>query len=189
MRYAAIESSAGAPAAHPLASWEALAVAAVGNVIEFWNFKRNHGRVWALLYLRAAPMTAGELQDVLDLSKGAVSMLVRELEQHHVVTRVRSASDDAQQYVANSDLLDMIGKVIAARESGLVASVRRDLETAESGARDAGAPRDVVERLRRMRQLAAVVDRALRLFLTTARLDLGGARQLLSMRAPPPRKE
>ena len=187
MRYAAIDTGAGATVAHALSAWEALAVAAVGNVIEFWNFKRNHGRVWALLYLRAVPMTAGELQEVLELSKGAVSMLVRELEQHHVLTRTRSSADDAQQYVANSDLLGMIGKVIAARESGLVASVRRDLEAAEAGARTAGAPRDVVDRLRRMRQVSALVDRALRLFLTTARLDLGGARELLSMRSPPPR--
>ena len=31
-----------------LAPWEALVVDAVGNVIDFWKFKRNQGRVWAL---------------------------------------------------------------------------------------------------------------------------------------------
>ena len=42
-----------------LARWEAIAVDAVGNCIEFWGFKRNQGRVWALLYLRGTPMSAG----------------------------------------------------------------------------------------------------------------------------------
>ncbi|HLM42374.1 MAG TPA: ArsR family transcriptional regulator [Myxococcaceae bacterium] len=62
-----------------LAPWEAIAVDAVGNVIEFWGFKRNQGRVWALLYLRGEPLTAGEIERELDLSKGGVSMLLRDL--------------------------------------------------------------------------------------------------------------
>ena len=41
--------------------WEAMAIDAVGNVIEFWGFKRNQGRVWALLYLRNEALTAAEL--------------------------------------------------------------------------------------------------------------------------------
>ena len=35
-----------------LASWEAIAVDAVGNVIEFWGFKRNQGRVRRLDHYR-----------------------------------------------------------------------------------------------------------------------------------------
>ena len=71
-----------------LAPWEAIAIDAVGNVIEFWGFKRNQGRVWALLYLRGEPLTAGEIERELDLSKGGVSMLLRDLErvQHLVAT-------------------------------------------------------------------------------------------------------
>ena len=41
-----------------LPQWEAMAIDAVGRVIEFWGFKRNQGRVWALLYLRSVPMSA-----------------------------------------------------------------------------------------------------------------------------------
>jgi len=163
-----------------LAPWEALAVDAVGSVIDFWNFKRNHGRVWALLYLRDRALTAAELQEALGLSKGAVSMLVRELEQWGVVTRARSTSAEAQRFVAETDLMKMLGRVLSAREAGLVASVKQDLEEAESLARsELALDRAVLDRLRRMRSLATMVDRALRLFLTTARLDLAGARQLL----------
>src|SRR6476661_6372016 len=61
----------GASAGH-LEPWEALVVDAVGNTIDFWRFKRNHGRVWALLYLRGKPSSAAEIQRALGLSKGAV---------------------------------------------------------------------------------------------------------------------
>ena len=72
-----------------LRDWEVLATDAVGEAIEFWGFKHNQGRVWGLLYLRAQPMTAGELQRLLGLSKGAVSMLLKDLEQWKVVRKVR----------------------------------------------------------------------------------------------------
>ena len=31
--------------------WFAEAVSVVGEVIGFWGFKENHGRIWAFLYL------------------------------------------------------------------------------------------------------------------------------------------
>ena len=54
-----------------LSRWEAMATDAVGQVIEFWGFKRNHGRVWALLYLRDEPLSAAHIEEELALSKGA----------------------------------------------------------------------------------------------------------------------
>jgi DNA-binding transcriptional regulator GbsR (MarR family) len=52
---------------------------AVGALIESWGFKRNMGRMWAVLYLEDHPLTAAELGDRLGLSTGAVSMLLGEL--------------------------------------------------------------------------------------------------------------
>jgi len=31
--------------------WETTVLEAVGRMIEFWGFKRNHGRIWSLLFL------------------------------------------------------------------------------------------------------------------------------------------
>lgn len=175
-----------------LEPWEALAVDAVGNVIDFWKFKRNQGRVWALLYLRGEPLSAVEIQTALGLSKGAVSMLVRELEQWGVLLRVRAPSSDVWRYSAELDLMKMIGRVVHDREAALVASVKSDLERAEQllkeRSRDRGeVSRGVSERVRRMRQLAGAVDRALKMFLTTARLDVVGALSLLAGREGRPR--
>lgn len=163
-----------------LRPWEALVVDAVGNLIEFWNFKRNQGRVWALLYLRGRALTAAQIQTALGLSKGAVSMLVRELEQWSVLVRVRSPHDDAWRFAAETDLMKMIGRVISERERGLVQSVREDLERAERIARDDDdVPREVLDRLRRMRTLAVFVEKALKVFVDTARFDAMGVLDVL----------
>jgi DNA-binding transcriptional regulator GbsR (MarR family) len=156
-----------------LLPWEALVVDAVGSVIDFWKFKRNQGRVWALLYLRGRAMTAAQIQEALGLSKGAVSMLVRELEQWNVLVRVRSPRDDVWRFAAETELMKMIGRVVSERERALVTSVRSDLERAERDAKaQGGVPKDMLDRLRRMRTLAQFVEKALKVFVDTARFDV-----------------
>jgi HTH-type transcriptional regulator, glycine betaine synthesis regulator len=157
-----------------LPSWESVAVDAVGNVIEFWGFKRNQGRVWALLYLRGEPLSAGELERELSLSKGAVSMLLRDLERWGVLLRVRSPSTTAWRYEAETDLIRMVTRVIEERESGFLSRIRADLTRALELAREARVPRPRLDRLLRMSALAENTERALRLFVKTAQLDVGG---------------
>lgn len=158
-----------------LAPWEAIAVEAVGNVIEFWGFKRNQGRVWALLYLRGEPLTAGEIERELDLSKGGVSMLLRDLERWGVIQRVRLPQDTVWRYGAETDLVRMVTHVIEEREAGFVARIRADLSEARRLAEAAGGvPSERMARLEKMATLAEHVERALRLFIKTSRLDVSG---------------
>ena len=158
-----------------LAPWEAMAVEAVGNVIEFWGFKHNQGRVWALLYLRGDALTAGEIERELDLSKGGVSMLLRDLERWGVVQRVRHPQDALWRYVAETDLVRMVSHVIEEREAGFVSRIRADLSEARRLAQETGGV--AVERLQRLEKMATLaehLEKAIRLFIKTARLDVGG---------------
>lgn len=164
------------PSAHPgaLADWEQVAVDAVGNVIEFWGFKRNQGRVWALLYLRDVALTAAEIEHELELSKGGVSMLLRDLERWGVVLRVRTPGDSAWRYRAETDLLTMARRVIEEREFSFIARIRADLEEARKLAQAGGhASRAQIARLVKMEALADATEKALRMFLKTSRLDVG----------------
>jgi len=138
--------------------------------------------VWAILYLRDCTMTAQELQDTLGLSKGAVSMLVRELEGWGVLRRLRVDGDDSWHYRAETNLMQMIGRVLSEREIAMVASVREDLEQALQDAKRDGADGATLDRIRRMRSLAAISERALRAFLATARFDVGSALAVLTQR-------
>lgn len=166
-----------ATAEHPeeLLHWESVAIDAVGNVIEFWGFKRNQGRVWALLYLRDVALTAAELEKDLALSKGGISMLTRDLERWGVVLRVRTPSDSSWRYQAETDLLKMARRVIEEREFSFIARIRADLEEARKLAEaDDTTTKGQVQRLKRMETLAEATEKALRLFLKTSRLDVGG---------------
>jgi DNA-binding transcriptional regulator GbsR (MarR family) len=164
-----------------MADWEALVVDAVGNTIDFWHFKRNHGRVWALLYLRGQAMTAAELQETLGLSKGAVSMVTREVEHWGVVHRVRTPGDATWRFVAETDLMAMVRRVIEGREAAFVSRVREDLEDAFALAKaKKDIPSDVIDRVGRVRTLATLVDKALRAFVLTSRLDVAGVASILT---------
>ena len=168
-----------------LPAWESLVVNAVGTVIEFWGFKHNQGRVWALLFLRDEALTAAEIRDTLLLSKGAVSMILRELETWGVLHRVRRPGSQAWHFVAEVELLKMIGHVFKAREVHVVQRVKEDLEDAErmALARD-DVPPQVLERLQRMRKLAGMIEHALDVFLKTARLDIAEARGIFKTEDP-----
>lgn len=166
--------SAGAGGPSGLARWEAIAVDAVGNVIEFWGFKRNQGRVWALLFLRGEPKSAPDIEAELSLSKGGVSMLLRDLERWGVVQRVREPGSAAWLYRAETDLVRMATRVIEERELTFIANVRADLQLARELAEDAHAPRETLGRLGKMSMLAEQAERALRVFVKTSRLDFSG---------------
>jgi DNA-binding transcriptional regulator GbsR (MarR family) len=159
----------------PLAPWEAIAIDAVGNVIEFWGFKRNQGRVWALLYLRGEPLSAPEIEQQLALSKGGVSMLIRDLERWEVIHRVRLTGASAWRYRAETDLVRMASRVIEEREAQFISRIRADLGEAKKMAEAAtDVPREQLHRLTKMIQLADQTDKAIRLFIKTSRLDVGG---------------
>ncbi len=164
-----------------MAAWESLVVEAVGNTIDFWRFKRNHGRAWALLFLRGQPLSQADLQRSLGLSKGAASMVTGELERWGVIQKVRVAGDATWRYVAQTDLMRMIRRVLQERELTFVERVKSDLDEAHDLAKATGdVPHEIMQRLNRMRMLASLVDKALRAFVLTAKLDVAAAVAVLS---------
>lgn len=160
--------------------WEALVTDAVGDVIEFWGFKRNHGRVWALLYLRDEPMNARQIREDLELSKGAVSMITRDLEDWEIVSRVRRPQSAAWHFVAEVEFMQMITRVLERREGKLISRVETDLDDARRLAAEADEPdEETLEKIDRMRRLAGMMRQALEIFTKTARLDVTKTRDLL----------
>ncbi|MEL6341737.1 MAG: MarR family transcriptional regulator [Myxococcota bacterium] len=162
------------PPPPPLESWEIKVINAVGDVIAFWGFKHNHGRIWTLLYLRERPLSAAEIQESLGLSKGAVSMLLRDLEGWDIVSRSLDPQTGTRQYVPNVELTQMIIQTIQRREAGLIVRSREMLQAAEREALSSpkASPR-IVERIRKLRQLAEVMDQALQTIIKTTTLDVG----------------
>jgi DNA-binding transcriptional regulator GbsR (MarR family) len=98
---------------------------AVGALMEFWGFKRAMGRTWALLYLEDDALSASDLSDRLQLSAGAVSMTLAELERWGVVKRSKRMGERREYFEAETDVWKMISRVLRERE---LAQVERALD-------------------------------------------------------------
>lgn len=152
--------------------WRDSTVEAVGDVIEFWGFKRNQGRVWAHLYLSTSPKSASDLQNELGMSKGAVSMLLRDLEYWRVLKKTRLPNQRAWMYSAETNLKEMIGRVLKERELHFISNVSETLKEAEIEARAEGIDPAILSRLTKMRIFADGMKTAMDVFITGAQLDL-----------------
>lgn len=179
---------AGAPSP---ALWpsEVIVSDVVGRLIEFWGFKRNLGRVWAILYLSPKALTAQELRDKLLLSSGAVSMTLTELARWGVVRKVWIQGDRRDHFAAEVHLWRMISRVLAERERAEVSSAIESFEEAlrTLEARLASSPGEddrarallQRERIRSLLEFAKLGRRMLEGLLSSARLDVEPLRRFV----------
>ncbi len=132
-------SCLGAP--HPgLADAELSVAETVGRLMHFWGFKRPMGRLWTVLYLSPAPLTAPELAERLAMSAGGVSMALAELERWGAVRRTSQAGTRREFFEAEPDIWKMVRRVLQERELALVSEFRETLRAAESAVDSARAP-------------------------------------------------
>jgi DNA-binding transcriptional regulator GbsR (MarR family) len=159
---------------------EALVSDIVGRLIEFWGFKRNMGRVWAVLYLSPEPLTAQDLRDLLRLSSGAVSMILSDLSRWGVVRKVWIQGDRRDHFAAEVQLWRMISRVLSEREKTEIAvfletceEALRFLESKVNGhdARDRQRAQLQIERIKGLYELGRLGKKLLDGLLATAKLD------------------
>lgn len=160
---------------------------AIGRLMEFWGFKRNLGRVWAVLHLSDQPLTMRELRERLQLSSGSVSMTLTELQRWGVVRKVWVQGSRAEHFTAENNLWKMVSRVlrerelveiheaIAALEDGLRRLASQPLATDAERAR-ADLQRQRVEELLEVARLGRGLLEAL---VSTGRVDASGLAKLL----------
>jgi DNA-binding transcriptional regulator GbsR (MarR family) len=148
--------------------------------MEFWGFKRNMGRVWAVLYLSPEPLSAQDLRAVLALSSGAVSMILGDLARWGVVRRVWIQGERRDHFAAEVHLWRMISRVLSEREKTEIVTFVEACEEAlgflEQRAKGPD-PRDraraelQIDRIRALHELARLGKKMLDGLLSTAKLD------------------
>jgi DNA-binding transcriptional regulator GbsR (MarR family) len=89
---------------------------AIGGLMEFWGFKRNMGRIWTLLYLAPAPLSAADIGERLSLSSGAVSMLLAELTHWGAVKKAWVPGTRRDHYESESNIWKLVSRVFRERE-------------------------------------------------------------------------
>ncbi len=159
---------------------ELIASDAVGRLIEFWGFKRNMGRVWAVLYLSDEPLTANDLRERLHLSSGAVSMTLKELSRWGVVRKVWIQGARRDYFAAEGNLWKMVSRVFRERELVEIHEAIASLESALSALDQRGAPASDAdrrraevqrERIKTLLDLARLGRRLLEALVAEARVD------------------
>jgi len=148
--------------------------------MEFWGFKRNMGRVWAILYLSDRPLSAADLRGRLGLSSGAVSMTVNELSRWGVVKRVWQTGDRRDYFVPEGNIWKMVSRVYAQREKvevlDAIDAFEKALALAEEKAASVGPDeqaraRKNVDRIRGLLNLARLGRQLIEALLERGRID------------------
>jgi DNA-binding transcriptional regulator GbsR (MarR family) len=91
-----------------------------GRFIEYWGFKRVHGRIWAHLYISNHPLDSRELMARLGISKGMMSIAMRDLLEHEVILETHVGKHGSLYYAANPDLMSVISRVLRTREARML---------------------------------------------------------------------
>jgi DNA-binding transcriptional regulator GbsR (MarR family) len=92
----------------------------VGDFIQYWGFKKIHGRLWTHVYLSKEPLDAAELMRRLDISKSLASITINDLLKYQVILQKGKGPNDTFVYVANPDVRSVILDILRNRETQML---------------------------------------------------------------------
>ncbi len=165
-----------------------LAVAdAVGALMELWGFRRQLGRIWAVLFLSDRPLAAPDLCERLRISTGLLSMSLGELRRWGVVRSVEVPGDRKEHFQAETNVWRLVARVLREREQRAVEDALAIFERALADVRAAladvdpavkAAARFKAKRLQVLADLSRAALNVLRLLVDSARADAGPLKAL-----------
>ncbi len=124
-----------------------------GEMGTHWGVNRSVAQVHALLYLADRPLYAEEIVETLGLARSNVSTGLKELQGYGIVRRVHVEGDRRDHFVAETDLWDMLMRIVAERKRREIDPTVQLLgELAQRLATDRSAPPQVRERVTRMHE-------------------------------------
>nr|WP_136250723.1 GbsR/MarR family transcriptional regulator [Ningiella ruwaisensis] len=86
-----------------------------GEMGSRWGFNRTVGQIYALLVLSKAPLTANDIGEALGISRGNVSMGLKELNAWQLVHTLHKQGDRKDYYHTRGSIWDMANKVFEER--------------------------------------------------------------------------
>lgn len=100
----------------------------VGNFIEYWGFKKIHGRIWVHLYTSREPLDTLGLMNRLKVSKALMSFAMRDMLKYEVIQASHTGKHGVVYYQANPDVLKVITLVLRQREAIMMSATKTCLE-------------------------------------------------------------
>lgn len=114
-------------------------VAGMGRLARFFGFSEVMGRLYGTLLLNPTPLSLDDLTEMLQISKGSVSMNMRSLERWGMAKEVWMRGDRKKYYEAEPELWAVIRNVLNGRERREVSLALQTLDDNVSRLREADA--------------------------------------------------
>jgi DNA-binding transcriptional regulator GbsR (MarR family) len=129
-----------------------------GEMGTHWGINRSVAQIHALLYLSDKPLDAEAIVAALGLARSNVSTGLKELQSYGIARRVHVEGDRRDHFVAETDLWEMLMRIVAERK-------RREIDPtlallaglSERMRADKTAPPHVRERVTRMHEFIATL--------------------------------
>lgn len=151
---------------------------AVGQLMEFWGFKRQMGRLWTVLFLSPDPLDVAALAERLQMSSSAVSLSLAELSTWGAVRKTWVTGERRDFYSVEPRVWRLVRQVVERRELVLIRDASETFAAADRALkelRSTGPSRSAIafkrRRLAYLRALASVGDRMVRAFVAGKTVD------------------
>lgn len=86
-----------------------------GEMGSRWGFNRTVGQMYALLVISEAPLSANQIAEALSVSRGNVSMGLKELQSWQLIKQHHIAGDRKEYYQSAGTIWEMANKVFEER--------------------------------------------------------------------------
>ena len=157
-----------------------------GMMARSWGINATMGELFALLYITGSDWTADTLCDWLRVSRGNVSMNLRELIAWGVVHKVHRQGERREYYRAESNVWTLFRRILGERKRRELDPTLIVLERSLGMIRNHPARPGLEERIANLRQFFGMIDVLAARLLTLDAEDLNELGQLLGPSEHPP---
>ncbi|MFN3729729.1 MAG: GbsR/MarR family transcriptional regulator [Fimbriimonadaceae bacterium] len=149
-----------------------------------WGINRTMAQIHALLYVTGEALTADEIIDRLQISRGNASMNLRDLMDWGIVRRFRKPGDRRDTYASEADAWQMFAKVVKERKrreiDPTVDAIRESLARLPESDRSSEA-KQFRERLTQLLDIFGMIDAVYQQFVM---LDRDQLRAMIELQSP-----
>ncbi len=129
-----------------------------GLMARSWGINATMGELFALLYITGTDWTADDLRKRLDISRGNVSMNLRELMAWGVVHRVHRTGERREFYRAEADVWILFRRILSERKRRELDPTLVVLDRSVARTRDESALHSVHHRVVALQQFFSLIN-------------------------------
>jgi len=100
---------------------------AIGDLIEYWGFKKIQGKVWTYLVISKRPRSHKEIVEFFGVSKALISLTLSELSNYNLVENTEGKRNSP--FKATLNIWPTVSDILRSREWMLLENAKQKLES------------------------------------------------------------